>query len=428
MNLKELFKKGENPQIEKKTLTILRWIAIIGQVFTILVVYFLFNFSLPIIQCLLIVILGIITNIYLQFIFKKNELSNLESTIFLLYDIFQLSLLIFLTGGIKNPFLIFIVIPAIISSTLLSLRSTFFLATFTIFFIVLLTFSPLPLPHPGNLHFHVPDYYLYSLPLAAVVVLVFLSYFGARFGLETKKRVEAINKLELIMAKERELESIGHQAAAAAHSLGTPLSTITVIAGELKKEILKDSKHSKDVDLLISQAKRCREILKKISLNQMGNDKFITNVSFKILLSEISDSFMQISDKRINMNFNEYKKDIFFKRSPEITYGIRNFFGNAVKYSKSEINISLIADDKKLKIIITDNGPGFPKDILENIGQPYIVSSSAVLNEKRGLGLGTFIGKTLLERSRASLKFSNLKKGGAKVDISWNISDITTEN
>ncbi len=425
MNLDELFIKEENPQLERKTLTLLRWIAIVGQIVTILIVYFLFKFSLPIIQCLLIITLGTISNIYLQFSIKKNELSNLESTIFLLYDIFQLSLLVFLTGGIKNPFLIFIVIPAIVGSTLLSLKSTFFLSFSSIFFIVVLTFSPLPLPHPGNLHFHVPDYYLYSIPLATIIILVFLSYFGARFGLERKKRVEALNKLELIMAKEHELESIGYQAAAAAHSLGTPLSTITVIAGELKKEILKDPKHAKDIDLLISQAKRCKEILKKISLNQMGNDKFISNVSLKILMNEISDSFTEISDKRININLNEYKNDISIKRSPEITYGIRNFFGNAVKYSKSEININLITDKKKIKIIITDNGPGFPKDILENIGQPYLVSSSAVLNEKRGLGLGTFIGKTLLERSRASLKFSNLKKGGAKVDISWDISDIT---
>ena len=425
MNLDELFIKEENPQLERKTLTFLRWIAIVGQIVTILIVYFLFKFSLPIIPCLLIIILGTISNIYLQFSIKKNELSNLESTIFLLYDIFQLSLLIFLTGGIKNPFLIFIVIPAIVGSTLLSLKSTFFLSFSSIFFIVLLTFSPLPLPHPGNLHFHVPGYYLYSIPLATIIILVFLTYFGARFGLERKKRVEALNKLELIMAKEHELESIGYQAAAAAHSLGTPLSTITVIAGELKKEILKDPKHAKDIDLLISQAKRCKEILKKISLNQMGNDKFISNVSLKILMNEISDSFTEISDKRININLNEYKNDISIKRSPEITYGVRNFFGNAVKYSKSEININLITDKKKIKIIITDNGPGFPKDILENIGQPYLVSSSAVLNEKRGLGLGTFIGKTLLERSKASLKFSNLKKGGAKVDISWDISDIT---
>ena len=177
---------------------------------------------------------------------------------------------------------------------------------FTIIALTLITYSNFPLPHPGNLHFHVPDYYLYALPLAVAIVLIFLTYFGARFGAESRKRVEALNKLELILAKERELESIGHQAAAAAHSLGTPLSTITVIAKELKKEIIENSKHSKDLDLLLSQSKRCSEILKKISLNQMGDDKFISNVSIKNLLNEIIKSFEIISDKRFNFDFNKF--------------------------------------------------------------------------------------------------------------------------
>ena len=294
----------------------------------------------------------------------------------------------------------------------------------TIIILITLTTFHYPLPHPGNLHFHVPDYYLYSLPLATVIVLIFLAYFGSRFGLESRQKIDALNKLELIMAKERELESIGHQAAAAAHSLGTPLSTITVIAKELKKEIIQDSKYSKDVDLLLSQAKRCSEILKKISLNQMAKDKFMSNVSFKNLLTEIVSSFEEISKKRIRLNV-ESQKEIIISRSPEITYGIRNFVGNAVKYSKSEVNISLKVDRYKVKLIISDNGPGFSNEILENIGKPYIGSDSAVLKEKSGLGLGTFIGQTLLERKKASLEFSNSQRGGALVNISWNLDDIT---
>ena len=218
MNLFNLFKKEENLQLEKKTLVILRWIANLGQLFTVIIVYFLFKFTLPIAQSLIIIILGILTNLYLQLWFKKRELTNFDSTIILLYDLIQLSILLFFTGGIKNPFVIFLVVPAIVSSTLLNLKSTYTLSILTIIILIILTTFHYPLPHPGNLHFHVPDYYLYSLPLATVIVLIFLAYFGSRFGLESRQKIDALNKLELIMAKERELDSIGHQAAPADHS------------------------------------------------------------------------------------------------------------------------------------------------------------------------------------------------------------------
>jgi len=424
MNLFGLFREEENLQLEKRTLAILRWIAIIGQLITIYTVYFIFKFKLPVLYCSLIIFFGAITNIYLQFWFKKNELRNLDSTFFLFYDLLQLSFLLYLTGGIKNPFVIFLIVPSIVSSTLLTLKSTFLLAFGTIIILLIMTFYHLPLPHPGDFDFIVPSYYLYSMPASIVIVLVFLTYFGARFGIESRKRAEALNKLELILAKEQELESIGHQAAAAAHSLGTPLSTITVIAKELKKEITKNPKYTKDIDLLLSQAKRCSEILKKISLNEMGDDKFISNVTIQNLLIEIIRSFEEISEKRISLSLNQAQKEILIKRSPEITYGIRNFVGNAVKYSKSEVKVDLYTSSDKVRIKIIDNGPGFPDDIFSVIGQPYISSKSAVLGEKSGLGLGTFIGKTLLERQKAFLNFSNLEKGGAMVNIDWNTSDI----
>ena len=234
-----------------------------------------------------------------------------------------------------------------------------------------------------------------------------------------------MNKLELILAKEHELESIGQQAAAAVHSLGTPLSTITVIAKELKKEINENPKYIKDIDLLLSQAKRCSEILKKISQKQIVEDKFISDVTIKNLLIEITRSFEEISEKTIFLNLDKAKKEILLDRSPEITYGIRNFIGNAVKYSKSKVNVNLDTNSNYVKISIIDDGPGFPEDVFKIIGQPYISTKSKDLSSKAGLGLGTFIGKTLLERKKANLQFSNLKNGGASVRIGWKISDIT---
>ena len=424
MNLFDLFKNEENLQLEKKTLVILRWIAIVGQILTILVVNFVFNFDLPIISCMIIIAFGGITNIYLQLWFKKSELSPLDSTFFLFYDLFQLTFLLFLTGGIKNPFVIFLIVPSIVSSTLLTLKNTFILAFATILFLLAITFYHLPLPHPGNIYFHVPDYYLYAVPIAVVIVLVFLTYFGARFGFESRKRAEALKELELILAKEQELESIGLQAAAAVHSLGTPLSTITVIAKELKKEIVKNPKYSKDIDLLLSQAKRCSEILKKISQAQIEDDKFVSEVTMQNLLVEITRSFEEISEKKIILNLDKAKKEILMDRSVEITYGIRNFIGNAVKFSKSKIKVNLDSNSKQVKISISDDGPGFPEDVSKRIGQPYIATRSEGLGSKAGLGLGTFIGKTLLERKKAYLNFSNLEKEGALVTIVWNTSDI----
>ena len=424
MNLSELFKTEENLQLEKKTLVFLRWIAIIGQLIAIYTVYFIFKFQLPVLYCSLIIFFGALTNVYLQLWFKKNQLSTLDSTFFLFYDLFQLSFLLFLTGGIKNPFVIFLIVPSIVSSTLLTLKNTFILSFATILFLLVITFYHLPLPHPGDFDFIVPNYYLYAMPISVVIALIFLTYFGARFGIESRKRAEALKELELILAKEQELQSIGLQAAAAVHSLGTPLSTITVIAKELKKEIVKNPKYSKDIDLLLSQAKRCSEILKKISQAQIEDDKFVNEVTIQNLLIEITKSFEEISEKKIILNLDKAKKEILMHRSVEITYGIRNFVGNAVKFSKNKVKITLDTNSNQVKISISDDGPGFPEDVSKRIGQPYIATRSEDLGSKAGLGLGTFIGKTLLERKKASLNFSNLEKKGALVKITWKTSDI----
>ena len=187
MNLSELFKTEENLQLEKKTLVFLRWIAIIGQLIAICTVHFAFNFKLPILYYFLIIFFGAITNIYLQLWLKKNELSTLDSTFFLFYDLFQLSFLLFLTGGIKNPFVIFLIVPSIVSSTLLTLKSTFILVFATILFLLTITFYHLPLPHSGDFDFPVPNYYLYAMPISTAIVLIFLTYFVSRFGLNQEK-------------------------------------------------------------------------------------------------------------------------------------------------------------------------------------------------------------------------------------------------
>ena len=425
MKFSDFFTSKDNIQLDKKTLVFLRWIALIGQYLTISIVYFIFKFELPFLYCSIVITLGILTNLYLQFKFKKNQLNNFTSTFFLFYDLIQLSVLLYLTGGITNPFSILLIVPAIVASTFLTLKSTINLSIMTVIVLIVLTVYNLPLPHYGQLHFHVPDTYLYALPIAIIITLIFLTYFGVRFGIESKKRTEALNKLELILAKEHELESIGLQAAAAAHSLGTPLSTINVIARELEKEIGNNPKYEKDIDLLLSQTKRCSDILKNLSQDKFKEDNFLSDIKIEELINEIIRSFKEISNKKISLAAKNNKINPQIERTLEITYGLRNFIGNAVKYSNSTVDIVLISDNKITEVKVCDDGPGFSEDIFNILGEPYIRSKNKVINSKSGLGLGTFIGKTLLERMKASVNFDKCHEtNGAMVTIKWQTKDL----
>ena len=425
MQFSEFFKSKDTIRLDKRTLVILRWIALVGQYLTINIVNFIFKFELPFFYCSLVIFTGVFTNFYLQFVFKKNQLNNFTSTFVLFYDLLQLSLLLYLTGGITNPFSILLIVPAIVASTFLNLRSTINLSITTIVILIVLTIYNFPLPHYGELHFHVPDTYLYALPIAVVITLIFLTYFGVRFGMESRKRTEALNKLELILAKEHELESIGLQAAAAAHSLGTPLSTITVVARELEKEIGKNPKYAKDIDLLLSQTKRCSEILKNLSKDQLQEDDFLSNIKIEELLSEIVRSFNETSEKKLSLIVEKNMLNPQIDRTLEITYGLRNFIGNAVKYGKSLVDISLESNNKITEVKVCDDGPGFSEDILDVLGEPYIRSKNKIISLKSGLGLGTFIGKTLLERMKANVKFDKCPKtNGAMVIIKWQTKDL----
>ena len=420
MDFSTLFRTKENLNLDKNTLTILRYIAIFGQFFAINFVFFYLKLEFPIIESYIIVFLGLATNLFLQFKIRVNQLKDTYASFFLLYDLIQLSALLYLTGGILNPFSFLLIIPAIVSSTFLSMGTTIILGVITSFMLFLLGHFYISLPGMDETIFYVPNFYKFGLLTSILIGLIFLSYFGIRFSGETKKRSEALNKLQEVIAKEYELESLGGQAAAAAHSLGTPLATISVVAKELKKEIGNNKEISKDVDLLISQTKRCSEILKQISKKQIEEDNFLSSIRIEDLLEEIINSFRETSSKQIELITNEDQNKINIQRTPEIIYGLRNFIGNAIKFSKSKVQINLKSNDKIIEIKIYDDGPGIPEDIINKIGEPYIKSKSKELSSNSGLGLGTFLGKTLLERQGAILKFKrNSKLGGAQVTLSW---------
>ncbi len=426
MNFSTLFRLEENLNLDKKTLVFLRWIAIFGQLFSVNLVYFFLNLEFPVLLCHLIILFGFLTNLFLQFGFKATLLKDLYSSSILMYDLIQLSILLFLTGGIFNPFAILLIVPTIFSSTFLSMGSTIILGTSTIILLFLLTFFNMPLPGMEEYILSFPNYYVTGILMSLIIGLIFLSYFGIRFAGETKKRSDALNKLQQILAKEYELESLGGQAAAAAHSLGTPLATISVVSKEMRKEVGDHSKLTKDLDLLISQTKRCSEILKNISQKKIINDEFLSSMNFEDLLEEIIKSFKESSEKNIKLKTDKDINKIDIKKNPELVYGLRNFIGNAVKFSNQNVLISIISDNINLYILVEDDGPGFPEDIITALGEPYIKSKSKSSKKNAGLGLGTFLGKTLLERQLAIITFDNDSAiGGAKVKIKWSINDLS---
>ncbi len=425
MNFATIFRLEENLNLDKKTLVFLRWIAILGQLFSINLVYFYLDLNFPVLLCHIVVFVGLLTNIYLQFGLKATLLKDLYSSSFLMYDILQLSVLLFLTGGIFNPFAILLIVPTIVSSTFLSMGSTIILGTSTIFLLFVLTFFNMPLPGMEEYVLSFPNYYVTGILISLIIGLIFLSYFGIRFAGETKKRSDALNKLQQILAKEYELESLGGQAAAAAHSLGTPLATISVVSKELRKEVGDNSKLTKDIDLLISQTKRCSEILKNISQKKIISDEFLSSMTFEDLIEEILKSFRESSEKSIELDTDKDTNKIDIKKNPELVYGLRNFIGNAVKFANQEILVSVVSDNINLYILIEDDGPGFPEDIIQALGEPYIKSRSKIYQNNAGLGLGTFLGKTLLERQSAIISFENGGSlDGALVKIKWRINDL----
>jgi len=412
--------------LKKSTYVTLRWIGIIGQLISINLVFFYFKFEFNYIYSSIVIFLGILSNFYLAIIYKKTQLSERSALIFLIIDILQLTTLIYLTGGITNPFIIFLLIPSVFASSNLGFKTNTFLVIITTLIIIFLTFFAEELPYPLNDHFHVDKYYYYSIPIALIIALIFLNYFAIIFGAESRLRKEALNKMEEIMAKEHEMLSLGGQAAAAAHSLGTPLSTIKIISQELKKQLKDHKEVIGDIELLSSQVERCNEILKKLSLNPNDEDEFIDeDYSFRDYIKEIVSSFKETSNKEFILNFDQDSNNKKMTKSIEIIYGLRNFIGNANKFSFKKVFISLKSDSEKTEIIIEDDGKGYSSDILSKIGEPYLRSLGDYNKEKIGLGLGIFIGKTLLEKNFALVSCSNSKiRTGAEVIIKWKNNDL----
>ena len=420
------FKEQINPKnlrITLETLINIRWIAVIGQFFTVSFVYYILKFQFPYFETLILIFLSVLVNIFLELNKSKFiTINNYYATISIFYDLIQLILLLFMTGGLSNPFSILIIVPTTISVTYLSRGSSQFIVVCSIIFSTVIALYHMPLPTPQGGDLNLPKFYEFGVWLSLTIGIIFLGNYAYQLGRDNRVRVGALNKLEEELTNEKVVNSVGGMAAAAVHELATPLATISLVGKELQKQLINNKSTRDDINLLINQASRCSSILKDIA-ERKEQDQFISNVSPKELINEIIFSLENKLNKEItvvNKSFNERLK---MSKKTEISYALRNFIENAIKFSKTKINIVINQQKKKTTITIDDDGIGFDENIISRLGQPY-VSSRKVNKNDQGMGLGIFISKNLLERCSAKVTFHNKENAGAMIQIEWMNSQL----
>jgi two-component system sensor histidine kinase RegB len=421
------FRERINPQglrITLETLINIRWIAIVGQFFTVSVVEYFLKFEFPYFGTLTLIFLSALVNVYLEINKSKFlTINNFYATLSIFYDLVQLILLLFMTGGLSNPFSILIIVPTTISVTYLSRGSSQFIVTCSIIFSTVIAFYHMPLPYPVNESLVLPKYYNIGLWLSLGIGIIFLGNYAYQLGRDNRVRSTALSRLEEELTKEKVVNSVGGMAAAAVHELATPLATISLVSKELQKQLKDNSNIKEDINLLIEQSERCSSILKDIAQRKQ-KDEFIENISPKELINEIVFSLNNISNKEINVENLNLNQRMKMTKKTEISYALRNFIENSIKFAKNKINIEIDQNKKRTAITISDDGDGFSKDIVANLGQPYLHSDNIKKN-KKGMGLGVFISKSLLERCLAQVTFRNNKSlPGASVKIVWNNSQL----
>lgn len=406
------------------TLVKLRWLALLGQAIALIVTYFGFGFSLPLGPCLLVIAASAWLNIWLRLRFGRiDRLEDAPAAAMLAYDILQLTALLYLTGGIENPFSILYLAPIMISAVSLSGRITLYLTVLMIGAVSGLTLSHYPLPwFPGE-RLQLPLIYDAGIWVAIVLGAAFIAIYASRVAVEARKLADALAATELVIAREQHLTQLDGLAAAAAHELGTPLATITLIVKELQKQLPANDPLEEDLTLLAQEVDRCRAILGK--LNSLGEDPgdILDEMSLDLLIEEVASPHRDFG-VRISIVKNGQGPEPVCHRNPGILYGLGNLIENAIDFATSEVRIVAQWNPAQVTIIIEDDGPGFSPDVIGRVGDPYVTTKKdrrAKSEEGSGLGLGLFIAKTLLERSGAIVTTENLElpRTGAVITISW---------
>jgi len=401
-----------------RTLTLIRWVAIVGQAFTIAFVHFSLEFRLPLLPLAAAVGLSALINVVLTVGFAPTTRLTERSVALLLgYDVLQLGFLLGLTGGLQNPFSILLIVPVTLSATTLSLRTTVVLCALVIGVTTLLGLFPTDLPWRGG-EFRLPALYIMALWVALVLGTALIAAYAWRVADEARRLSDALAATQMALAREQQLSALGGLAAAAAHDLGSPLATIAVTARELANNLPADSPLAEDVDELVGQSQRCREILRTLGQRpEREAHRPFTRVPLSGLLTTIAESCgrpgIRLDVAVVHAGSDEPEPQLI--PTPELKHALANLIDNALKFARSRVRIVVRLDPEVVEVWIEDDGAGFSPEVLELLGEPYI----STRHQSGGLGLGVFIAETLLARTGARLQFDNLK-AGARVVISWN--------
>ena len=411
----------DSRRVRLQTLVRLRWLAVVGQSLTVYIVHVWIAFPLPYMVCGAMIGLLAFFNFYLSVRYPPTLRLAPQATLALLtIDLLELAAVLFVTGGLSNPFAPLLCVPVIISSSTQPIRYTLGLGLLLILFVSILTFSPYPLPwYPGS-SYSMPTELIVGIWLAILTTTAFAAVYSYRVSLEAMQLSEALAATELVLQRENHLTQLDGLAAAAAHELGTPLATISLVAKEMERELGTDEHYGEDVQLLRSQAERCRDILRRLTTLSSEEAEAMKLLPLSSLIEEVTAPHRDFGIRIIVIEKTPREAEPVGARNAGIIYGLGNLVENAVDYARNHVVVTTEARNDKVIVTVEDDGEGYSPDILQRIGEPYVTSRSRDDNAG-GLGLGLFIAKTLLERSGARLSFGNSsgETSGARVSVEW---------
>lgn len=408
---------SERGSVGLRTLILIRWIAVIGQAAALLIVHFALGFALPLGIALSVIGVSALINVANSFQHPgRVRLGDRDAMMYLIYDVVQLAALLYLTGGLQNPFTMLILAPMTVGASILSRRSTAALAVVTIGAISVLTIWHLPLPWDED-RLQLPALFIAALWLAMTVSIVFIAAYAFSVTEEGRRMSDALTATQLALAREQRVSAVGALAAAAAHELGSPLATIAIVAKELARDLPPDSPYAEDVQLLVSQTVRCRTILAELAHEREadGGEPY-ARLPVSALVEAAGQPYHRADVETIYETDGSPDDQPAIARSPEIMHGLGNIIQNAVQFAKERVEVTTSWDQNNVSVEVADDGPGFPTGFLSRLGEPYLSGRG----DRGGhMGLGIFIAETLLRRTGASLVFANALDGGAFVQVIW---------
>lgn len=431
VGMREVFKldiyadaPGARPRhIRAATLIAIRWVAIAGQLATVLFVHFVLEYETPLLICLAAIALLAGVNLFLRARYADGrQMRRREALYSLAFDEVQLAFLLGMTGGLFNPFAVLLLAPVTVSASILPGRQTLRLGILVACLVTVIALAHLPLPGPAP---DMPLVYALAAWAAVLVGIVFVSGYVARVAAEQRRMLHALAAVESTLRREQQVSAVGALAAAAAHELGTPLATITLVAKELSRDLPPETEAAEDASLILSQAERCRAILAALAATPSDDsgDRFYP-ISVSALIEDIAEP-RRPPDIELTMIKRPISGDAGAEprigRTPELVNGLINILSNALQFAKTEVTVAVAWSARNVSITVVDDGPGYPPDLLQRIGEPYI---STRPDRDGHMGLGLFIARTLLENTGARLKFGNRPGAGAEVVASWSRSAL----